>query len=312
MQENVSWVKDMEKEELDFQVNNPHLSSPVLQNYLSYYSFDLPSFNTYRCGTFKAGDKKIFIQAFLKKEPKGTVYFVHGYLDHTGGMSRTVNYLLAHGYEVVTLDLPGHGFSQGESGTVASFEEYIQAVRGGYELVSKSLKKEWIIGLGHSTGGAILFHAASEEKIRLEKLVLVAPLYHPYQWNLVKGSLKMMGKFIRKQKRRFKKNSNDHLYQSFIKKDPLQVQWLKSDWLTAMEKWQQQIITCPVLNIPVYFLQGEKDTTVDWKENVAFYLKKCTRIQVVYFPGGRHQLLNEREGIRNLVHKRILSFLNRR
>ncbi|PYZ95234.1 hypothetical protein CR194_06890 [Salipaludibacillus keqinensis] len=310
MQPTTEWIDKMNEATFNLDERNPHMNHPCIHEYLDYYSFNLVNFDLYQCGHVCSHEKDIFIQAFLKTKAKGTVLFVHGYLDHSGGLSRTVNNLLANGYEVVTIDLPGHGFSQGESGTIAAFDEYVEAVEKGDRFIRDRLQRSRVIGLGHSTGGAILFHAASEKKVLLERLILVAPLYFPYRWNLVKGTLKMLGKYIPKQKRRFKKNSQDLLYQKFIKQDPLQVKWLKSDWMKAMEQWQHYIIKCPVLTIPVYFLQGEKDTTVDWKKNVHFYKHKCQNLQVAIFPSGRHQLLNEREEIRILVHERMRSFLN--
>lgn len=305
-----SWIKDMTNAVFEFENMNLHLSEPSLQSYLAYYSFDVTAFDEYRCGTVKAGERKLFLQAFLKNQAKGTVLFVHGYLDHSGGMSRTVNELLYNGYNVVTLDLPGHGFSQGEAGTIASFDEYVTAVKNSYDLIKLTLGLTHITGLGHSTGGAILFHAVSEKNISLERLLLVAPLYLPYRWTVFKGMLKMAGKIIPRSRRRFKKNSEDQVYRQFIKSDPLQIKWLKSDWMEAMDSWQKRITNCPVIHIPVYLLQGEKDTTVDGKKNILFYKRKCRDLQIAFFPHGRHQLLNEKDGLRKMVYERIMSFLS--
>jgi len=305
------WIGKMHNATFHLDEINPHKTHLYLQEYLSFYRFNLTSFKEYRCGTIVSHDQNIFIQAFLKGESKETVLFVHGYLDHSGGMSQTVNELLANGYEVITIDLPGHGFSQGESGTVATFDEYVDAVQKGYEFICETIKPLKLFGVGHSTGGAILFHAVSEEKVELERLILVAPLYFPYRWNLIKGMIKMIGKVIPKQKRRFKKNSQDQEYRKFIKKDPLQVKWLKTDWLKAMVEWQKHIIYCSIIRIPVYFIQGGKDTTVDYKKNVNFYKQKCPNLQIAFFPSGRHQLLNEREEIRVLVYERMISFLKK-
>lgn len=205
MAQSYTWIKEINDAAFNFNKLNPHITTSSLQHYLTYYSFDMTAFTTYRCGSVEVKGKKIFIQAFLHEKSKGTIYFVHGYLDHTGGMSRTINMLLLDGYDVISLDLPGHGFSQGESGSIASFDDYVEAVEKGYHVIKKTLKRQNVIGLGHSTGGGILFHAASENKLNLARLVLVAPLYIPYGWNMYKGVLKTAGKVVTKSKRRFKK-----------------------------------------------------------------------------------------------------------
>ncbi|WP_416150634.1 alpha/beta fold hydrolase [Salipaludibacillus sp. HK11] len=313
MENNLNWLSKMHDATFQLNIVNPHESDPYLQEYLSFYKFDTTSFDEYRCGTIKSHGRNIFMQAFLKRKEKrvGRILFVHGYLDHTGGMSQTVNELLTSGYEVVTIDLPGHGFSQGEKGTIATFDQYVEAIQKAYQFINQALTPSKLIGLGHSTGGSILFHAASEKKVELDSLILVAPLYYPYRWNLVRGASRIVGKVIPKQKRRFRKNSQDKLYRQFIKKDPLQVKWLKADWITAMEDWQKHIVYCSILRIPVYFIQGGKDTTVDYQKNVTFFKQKCSDLQVAFFPSGRHQLLNEQEDTRALVYERITSFLSK-
>lgn len=100
------------------------------------------------------------------------------------------------------------------------------------------------------------------------------------------------------------------MYRHFVKQDPLQVKVLKAKWIRALEHWQSEFIDCPKMPIPVYVLQGMKDTTVEWKKNINFYETKCENFQVALFQGARHQLLNEGVEIRELVHGRVKSFLH--
>ncbi|MBU9721407.1 MULTISPECIES: alpha/beta hydrolase [Bacillaceae] len=309
MEKEPSWIEGM-KQSVQLDEINPHYSNKDVQSYLQYYRFDIQYLHEYRCGFIDANGKKIFLQFFLQENPTATVYFVHGYLDHSGGLSRTVNDLMRKNYQVVTVDLPGHGFSEGEEGVVSSFEDYLIAVKEGFRSI-ENLCKTSIYGLGHSTGAALLFHASSEKKISLDGLILVAPLFHPFQWTLFKGFLLMIGKVFSQKKRAFKKNSNDRMYRKFVMKDPLQVKVLKSAWVRAMHEWQADINECPDCDMPVYYMQGTRDTTLDWRRNIAFYLEKCPSIQIALFEKGRHQLLNERTEIRELVHKQISAVLRK-
>ncbi|WP_096188940.1 alpha/beta fold hydrolase [Evansella halocellulosilytica] len=306
------WVDEIKESTFLLHEKNPHFHHEGLQDYLSYYRFSVQHIEEYRCGSITVNGKKQFLQLFLRNNPKGTVFFVHGYLDHSGGLSRTVNHLLEENYQVVMLDLPGHGFSEGEEGVISDFEDYVLAIEEGYTYICDTLRVNSVIGLGHSTGAAILFHASTEKKVTLSRLILVAPLYIPYRWNLFKGFLLSLGKILPKKKRAFKKNSDDFFYKNFIRNDPLQVQMLKADWLVALEDWRIKILDCPNETVPTYLLQGTKDTTVEWRRNIKFYKQKCSHFQAALFEGGRHQLLNERIEIREHVHKRISSFLNER
>ncbi|MBU9714828.1 alpha/beta fold hydrolase [Evansella tamaricis] len=310
MEKVCKWIDNIKDSDLCLREVNPHYHNKDLQSYLSYYRFATEKIDEYRCGLLKVNSKNLFIQFFLKDYSKATIFLVHGYLDHSGGLSRTINFLLENDYQVVVLDLPGHGFSEGEEGVISNFKDYLVAVEEGYRNIHEFISVSLLYGFGHSTGGALLFHAASENKIQLNGIILVAPLFYPYRWNLIKGFLLFIGKYIPRKKRSFKKNSNDRVYRNFIKHDPLQVKVLQSAWVRAMNEWQADFTDCPNLDHPVYFIQGTKDKTVDWQKNIAFYRNKCSKFQVALFQRGRHQLLNERVEIRELVHRQVVSLLN--
>ncbi|QKS71314.1 alpha/beta hydrolase [Paenalkalicoccus suaedae] len=303
------WIEHIQKHTLSLDESNPHLHNEDLLAYLSFYSFHMDRVHTYRCGFVPSAHFRIFTQLFSRKKAKGLVVLVHGYLDHAGGLSKTVNHLLEDGYDVLTLDLPGHGMTEGGNGSIRTFDEYVQAIIDVCETSTYYVKQTTIIGMGHSTGAAMLFHTACQNKIKFDRLIFVAPLFMPFRWTLVKGIIKAAGKVRPRSRRRFKRNSADRTYHSFIKKDPLQSKWLHADWLLAMEAWQSSIENCLVYKNPVYLIQGTKDTTVEWPVNIRFFRKKCKNIQVMLLPEGRHQLLNERGLYREIIMERISQFL---
>ncbi|WP_096435237.1 alpha/beta hydrolase [Alteribacter populi] len=308
--QDVTWVEEIPLKKLDFTQCNPHYKEASLSDYLQFYQFDFKHITTYRCQLTETDRSNIFVQIFTPNNPKGTVLFVHGYLDHTGGLSATVNVLLKQSYEVVAVDLPGHGLSEGDRGDIQDFNYYVDAVQSGLTSAEPYRSGGALYGLGHSTGGAVLFHGTSEEVLPLRALMLAGPLYHPYQWKWVRMILPVLSKGISKKKRRFKQNSSDERYLDFLKQDPLQVKELPISWLIALTEWQQRILNCSKVNIPVYLLQGTNDTTVQWQDNVEFFKDKCPFIQVALFEGAGHQLLNETASIQKLVFKRIASFIN--
>lgn len=289
---------------------NPHKKSQQVRDYLSYYHFDITLIKDYRAGEINRKHQNLFVQCFYPKEYQGTVFLVHGYLDHSGGLSRTINELLRHGFTVFTFDLPGHGLSQGEEGSIHSFKDYISAVEDVYCTMKNYIPSGELVGMGHSTGAAILFQSVGQNRIELDRLLMAAPLYLPFQWKKTKGVIKLFNKVIPRSKRPFKKNSDDERYHRFISHDPLQVHYLKADWFFAMASWQEEIRYSPIVRIPVYLIQGERDTTVDAKKTIAFYKQKCRNLQVCFIPEARHQVLNERKVLRESVHRRMLSFLD--
>ena len=102
---------------------------------------------------------------------KPSVAFVHGAgLDHSwfGLQSRYFGY---HGWNVLALDLPGHGRSQGPPiGTIAGMADWIFQVLNQLKIETASL-------VGHSMGSLIVLEAAARHPQRVERIALLAVAY---------------------------------------------------------------------------------------------------------------------------------------
>ena len=90
---------------------------------------------------------------------QGTVFLLHGYLEHSGIYQPIVKELLEQGFSVLTYDLPGHGLSDGSPANIKNFDHYQQVLHAVYQYVKNAdqLPKPWL-GIGQSTGGAIWMH----------------------------------------------------------------------------------------------------------------------------------------------------------
>ena len=102
---------------------------------------------------------------------KPSVVFVHGAgLDHSwfGLQSRYFGY---HGWNVLALDLPAHGRSQGPPiETIAGMADWILKV-----LDKLSIAKAVLVG--HSMGSLVALEAAARRPERVEKIALIAVAY---------------------------------------------------------------------------------------------------------------------------------------
>jgi pimeloyl-ACP methyl ester carboxylesterase len=122
---------------------------------------------------FTVGGKAAFAYtAAHELDPaKPTVVFVHGAgLEHSlfGLQSRYFGY---HGWNVLALDLPGHGRSEGPPlGTISAMADWVMAV-----LENLSVKKAVLVG--HSMGSLIVLDAAARHPQRVEKVALIAVAY---------------------------------------------------------------------------------------------------------------------------------------
>jgi lysophospholipase len=89
------------------------------------------------------------------REPKLAIVLIHGAADHCGRYGHVIAALTAAGYAVVTGDLPGHGRTEGLSGHVESFDEYLECVDGWVQQAQGVSASGRVAMVGHSMGGLV-------------------------------------------------------------------------------------------------------------------------------------------------------------
>jgi pimeloyl-ACP methyl ester carboxylesterase len=100
-----------------------------------------------------------------------TTVFIHGAAsDHSAWMLQS-RYFAYHGFNVLAVDLPGHGKSTGPA--LAS----IQDMAGWALRVLDAVGIEKAVLIGHSMGSLIALEAAAAAQRRVEKLALIATAF---------------------------------------------------------------------------------------------------------------------------------------
>jgi len=108
-------------------------------------------------------------KAFDASQP--TAVFIHGVLnDHSVWILQT-RYFVNHCWNVLALDLPGHGRSGGKA--PASVQEAADTVTALLDVADV----DKAILIGHSFGSLIAMHAAAENPSRVSQLVMVGTAY---------------------------------------------------------------------------------------------------------------------------------------
>jgi len=102
---------------------------------------------------------------------KPTIVFIHGVVhDHSVWILQT-RYLAHHGFNVLAVDLPGHGRSAGEApSSVEEAAGFVAALLDAAGVQRAAL-------VGHSWGSLIALEAAARLKERVRHLVLVGTAY---------------------------------------------------------------------------------------------------------------------------------------
>ncbi|WP_263261408.1 alpha/beta hydrolase [Pseudomonas sp. RIT-PI-S] len=274
--------------------------------YQRFYGLDLPDcqvpFET-RLGRFEAEGFELVCQAWLPRQPRGTLVLLHGFYDHMGLFRHVIGWALRCGLAVVACDLPGHGLSSGPRASIQDFAHYQSTLDGLFaQAASMGLPRPWHL-LGQSTGGAIIIdhalHSGSASPVD-GHLMLLAPLVRPRAWGWSRLSYRVLSPFVDGVARRFSENSSDPAFLPFLQADPLQPLRLPTAWVGALVNWVNRIEAAPASLRTPLIVQGEQDMTVDWRHNLRVLDAKFKQPQVLRLPLARHHLANEAEHIREL------------
>ena len=291
----------------DPQVDVPSQNIRYAKGYLSHYQLDglkAPSGTAHYLGQLTVGGYRIASQYWLPPEPKATVFVVHGYFDHSALYRQLFDFLLQQNYAVVAFDLPGHGLSDGERATIASFDHYADVFDGLLSVCADRLPQPWH-AVGQSTGGAILLKHLLQEaegESLFEGLALLAPLLHTRNWALNRLTYLCVHRFISRIGRDFKPNSADADFQRFLKdSDPLQSRHIPLEWVGSMKRWTEEFHDLPCSHNAITIIQGDQDLTLDWRYNLIRFRQKLPNAKMVMIPDAQHHLVNESSALRMQV-----------
>lgn len=280
-------------------------------------------------GRFESQGKKLAAYIFRPAQYKATVIILHGYLNHSGLMRRTAEYLLGQGYAVAMFDLPGHGLSEGRRAAIEDFSQYGCALEDFLNVAKANLHGPYHI-VAHSTGASAVMeylltngsttampeyeqgratNLRATARVAPTKIVLVAPLVRCGFWRPVQVVRWLLGP-MGAVPRIFVKNSSNRQYLAFILfKDPLTVRTISIEWMRAMNLWASRAQQYPASARQVKIIQGDRDMTVDWRYNIGFIRGKFAGTDVTMIEGGDHELLNESDAIRGKVYECISEYL---
>ncbi|WP_413375126.1 alpha/beta hydrolase [Alkalihalobacillus sp. 1P02AB] len=295
-----------EKKSFSFEQNEKR--SDAVSTYINYYQLPAEGVD-YQYGYVHSGNKEIYLQSFSPNNPRGTVFLMHGYLDHLGCLSHFITYLTGQGYQVIGFDLPGHGLSTGEKASIDDFQEYVAVLDNVINLVMNDVYTPLYL-VAHSTGAAISFSYLVKQHHCFERVVMIAPLIRAASFRISQIMFVLAKPFIKQFPRVFWANSNEQAFLEFIKKDPLQAKKLSMNWIGAKLKWFNTIKGGQACECDVLILQGDQDKTVDWKYNLSYLEKSVPNNEIHVVEGGGHHLLNEVQLLQEKIFNQIERFFS--
>lgn len=107
---------------------------------------------------------------------RGSVGLVHGYGEHSGRYHHVATALVRAGYNVMALDLRGHGRSTGRRGFVRDFARYVDDLA----MLKRRAIDRWpdrpLFLLGHSNGGLVTLSYALRKPDGVDGFAVTSPL----------------------------------------------------------------------------------------------------------------------------------------
>jgi lysophospholipase len=289
------------------------VTDPDLQNYLEFYSIDFAKQYeaSHRMGSISAAGFDIATHYWHLRGARGTVFIVHGHLDHVGLYSHIIQWCLREHYNVVAFDFPGHGLSTGERAGIESFDQYGEVLKTLIELCRRKLQAPYFCIAQGAGSAAVMNMMWVHGKRPFAKMVFLAPLVRPQDWSKGKFKYFLAKLFSKSVKRHFAINSGDKEFIHFVgKKDPLQSKRVPIQWIAAMNQWKAEFPSRPKEIVNPLVLQGAQDVTMDWKYNIKQVKAHFPNATAKCLATGNHHLTNELEGVRNGMLREIKTYFD--
>ncbi len=214
--------------------------------------------------------------------PLGVLVLVHGLGEHSGRYRHVGEFLCAKGLAVYALDQQGHGRSEGVTGSVERFEDFLDDLEIFHRLAAAAHPTAPLLILGHSMGGLIVT-AYLLEKSRPDAAILSAPAIVPL---LSPG--------------------DRSIDPTRLSKDPALWEAYLNDPLILRERVTEQLMhrlgdglmliqgRAAELELPMLLIHGEDDALCSL-QGARDYLQSSSveDLSFRFYPGGRHEMFNE-------------------
>lgn len=286
---------------------------PKVTEYLLQYELPSPPNVRYGFVRFSSSQEKyrvqLFGQAWLPNHSVGTILFIHGYSEHTGNYGKLMHEFVNANFGVASLDLRGHGLSEGARGHTDTPTAYAEDVEQFLSILFPHLTPHRPLFLwAHSMGGLIALQVLDRKKLPIAPtaVCLTSPLLgfpplHGLQKTLAKIA-PLVAKFFPvlqiPHDLQPSNLSHDEAYLAKRAKDPLMITNTTPKWFLCVkevvESMQAKASQFVELAPTMLFLAGqEKITNLTEARKFAFHAYASLKHKVIEFPGMHHELEKE-------------------
>ena len=269
------------------------------------------------CGV---GDTRLFRQSWSVPIPRALLVVVHGLGEHSARYGPLVRALRGHRISVASLDLRGHGRSEGKRGHVDRFDDYVADLGSLLDTVRAENSGCRTFVLGHSLGGVIAARYALDHPGDLSGLILSSPGFAarvrvpPYKAWFGRVCSWLVPRLTLRTGIEVEALTHDPEVRAAYRADPLIHGVASTRWYTEfLAAGRRCLAEAPRLELPLLAFHGDADSVVS-SAGTELFVKRASSTDktMTLFPGLYHETMNETESERASVLDHVVTWLDRR
>lgn len=249
----------------------------------------------------KDGTRLFWRSAAPDGDATAMVAVVHGYGDHSGRYTRTMDDLAARGFSTLAVDYRGHGKADGRRADCLKWSDYLDDMAVFWGRVREAAGRLPTFVLAHSHGSLIATHWAASKPDGLTGLILSAPYY---QLALAVPPLKLFGAKLVKglmpglhigNELAPDQLSRDPAWQKATADDPLYLHVTTPRWFFEHSAAQDRLAGLgSALTQPLLMLAGSADPIASMPAAKAFFDTIASKDKTwKEYQDFRHEVMNE-------------------
>jgi lysophospholipase len=264
---------------------------------------------SYRAGVVDTPDFRLLVHSWEQPGATRNLLLVHGYFDHSGLYGHLVAAGLELGCNVLIFDQPGHGLSSGSPGVITDFRQYGQAIADVMAATTLPTLPWWVIAQSMGCAALVEYARGNAGTWSFAATILLAPLVRPAGWAGISAAYFLVGRLVDSVARRYAVNSSDPDFVDFVQSDPLQSRRVPVAWVRALRRWQAALPRRDLGVGPTLVVQGDADTTVDWRYNLPVIGRLFPGSSIEMLMGAGHHLANESPALRGRYLRAVEEYL---
>ncbi|WP_462319588.1 alpha/beta hydrolase [Marinilabilia sp.] len=249
-----------------------------------------------------ASDGTFLIGRFWKPNgyPRAVICLIHGIGEHSGRYHYWAGRFCSAGFMVYSVDLRGHGLSEGKRGHIDRLSNYLDDINSLVRRVKHNWEELPLFIYGHSMGGNLVLNFLIRKRQDFSGAIVTSPwlkLVHPPSPFVVKlaASLdKVFPKLTFHTGIKSSQLTSDSTEQNESDKDSLMHGFISLRLFNELNKSAQEPMErSSRLSIPVFFAHGTNDEITDFETTRKLAEKLSESATFYAAPDARHEIHRE-------------------